>query len=233
MVRAVNRTVGHDVTVRERRRPVPHEETVMTTDIRTAADRPTVTCSGPARRPRVHSTTRRAAAVALVATLALAGAACSSSKKSTSSTTTSGAYGSTSTTSVSSSTTSGGSGAASATVATTSLGSVMVDAKGFTLYFYKKDTAETSTCEGGCATAWPPAIVSGPPVAGDGVTGTLTTTARPDGSTQLVFGPATAGKGLGGHPLYRYSGDTKPGDVNGQGIGGVWSAAGPDGQPMT
>jgi hypothetical protein len=52
-------------------------------------------------------------------------------------------------------------------------------------------------------------------------------------STQLVFGPATAGKGLGGHPLYRYSGDTKPGDVNGQGIGGVWSAAGPDGQPVT
>jgi len=205
----------------------------MTSDVHPQRDLPTrPRVDRPAEPPapsRFGGTSRRVAVVAMVAVLALAGAACSSSKKSTAATTTTAAAGSSSTTT----TTSGGSTSASANVATTSLGVVVVDDKGFTLYFYKNDSTATSTCVGACATAWPPATASGTPTAGTGVTGTLTATTRPDGSTQLVLGPATAGEGLGGHPLYRYSGDTKPGDVSGQGIGGVWSAAGPDGQPVS
>jgi predicted lipoprotein with Yx(FWY)xxD motif len=166
----------------------------------------------------------RLAVLALVAALAVVAIACSSSKKATTASTTTTAAGATSTTAGGTGTTTGAAGSTSVTVATTSLGPVVVDDKGFTLYFYKKDTGPTSTCSGTCATAWPPATVSGTATAGGGVTAPLTTTTGSDGKVQLV---------LGGHPLYRFSGDTKTGDVTGQGVGGVWSAAGADGQPVS
>ena len=97
----------------------------------------------------------------------------------------------------------------------TSIGPVLADAKGFTLYWYSKDTRMASSCTGGCATAWPP--VTGKPMAGMGVrlTGKFGTIARAGGILQATYK---------GHPLYTYAGDTAPGQVKGNGLGGVWHA---------
>jgi predicted lipoprotein with Yx(FWY)xxD motif len=84
-----------------------------------------------------------------------------------------------------------------------------------TLYTHAGDTATSSTCTGACATAWPPLATTGQPVAGAGVTGQLATLTRPDGTTQVSFG---------GHPLYYWQGDTKAGDVTGNGMDGFSAA---------
>jgi len=91
---------------------------------------------------------------------------------------------------------------------------VLVNAQGFTLYWFAPDTATTSKCTGSCATYWPP--VKGPATAGAGVTGTLGTITRPDGTTQATYN---------GHPLYTYAADTAPGQDKGNGLnvsGGLW-----------
>jgi len=91
---------------------------------------------------------------------------------------------------------------------------VLTSAKGFTLYSFAPDTATTSNCNRACATYWPP--VKGPATAGSGVTGTLTTIKRSDGSMQAAYD---------GHPLYTYAADTAPGQAKGNGLnlsGGVW-----------
>ena len=106
--------------------------------------------------------------------------------------------------------------------AKTELGVVLVDAKGRTLYGFTKDVAGTSTCNGGCATAWPPALVTGDVAVGDGLVRDLFTVVdRTDGTKQLK-----AGK----WPLYTFSGDADPGDTNGQGSGGSWFVVGADGK---
>ena len=98
-------------------------------------------------------------------------------------------------------------------MATTTLGPVLTAANGLTLYVHAGDTGTSSTCTGGCATAWPPLAVAagGSATAGPGVTGTLGTLTRADGTTQVTY------KGL---PLYGWMNDTKPGDVTGQNIAG-------------
>jgi predicted lipoprotein with Yx(FWY)xxD motif len=91
---------------------------------------------------------------------------------------------------------------------------VLTNAKGFTLYWFVPDTPTKSNCNGSCAAIWPP--VKGPATAGSGVTGKLATITRADGSTQATYN---------GHPLYTYTGDTAPGQANGNGLnvnGGVW-----------
>ena len=91
---------------------------------------------------------------------------------------------------------------------------VLTSAKGFTLYSFAPDTATKSNCNGACATYWPP--VQGPAAAGPGVTGTITTITRSDGSMQAAYD---------GHPLYTYVADTAPGQAKGNGLslsGGVW-----------
>ena len=97
-------------------------------------------------------------------------------------------------------------------------GPFLVGPDGKTLYVFSKDTATTSACEGQCAQTWPPVTLpagaSLPSVAA--ATGTFATITRSDGSMQLTYK---------GHPLYTYSGDSKPGDTNGDGVGGVWSVA--------
>jgi predicted lipoprotein with Yx(FWY)xxD motif len=118
---------------------------------------------------------------------------------------------------------------ANATVKTakTSLGTVLVDQSGRTLYFFGKDTGTQSACTGACATAWPPDTAQGTPTAGSGVDASMLGTAQQmDGTTQVTYN---------GHPVYTFSKDTKAGDVNGEGInafGGVWYAAGPSGDPV-
>ena len=91
---------------------------------------------------------------------------------------------------------------------------VVTDAQGMTLYWFVPDTSTASKCTGSCATYWPP--VTGTVTAGSGVTGTLGTITRPDGTTQATYD---------GHPLYTYVGDTAPGQAKGNGknlSGGVW-----------
>ncbi len=91
---------------------------------------------------------------------------------------------------------------------------VLTNAKGFTLYSFAPDMATKSNCNGACATYWPP--VKGPATAGPGVTGTITTITRSDGSMQAAYD---------GHPLYTYVADTAPGQAKGNGLnlsGGVW-----------
>jgi len=101
------------------------------------------------------------------------------------------------------------------------LDSFLVDGKGMTLYLFTKDTPNTTVCYDKCATAWPPLLTTGSPVAGEGVDASLLgTTDRTDGTVQVTYN---------GWPLYYYEKDKAPGDVVGQDVGGVWyvvSAAG-------
>ncbi|MEU2095213.1 SCO0930 family lipoprotein [Streptomyces globisporus] len=103
------------------------------------------------------------------------------------------------------------------------LGKVLTDSEGFTLYRFDKDTANPpkSNCDGDCATAWP-VVASGNAVAAAGTDEELLgEVSRPDGTSQLT---------VDGWPMYRYAKDTAPGQVNGQGVGGTWFAAAPDGK---
>jgi predicted lipoprotein with Yx(FWY)xxD motif len=88
-------------------------------------------------------------------------------------------------------------------------GMVLTGPNGRTLYTHAGDSATSSTCTGGCATAWPPLSTMGQPTAGAGVTGQLGTLTRADGTTQVTYN---------GMPLYYWQGDTKPGDVTGNGV---------------
>jgi predicted lipoprotein with Yx(FWY)xxD motif len=113
-------------------------------------------------------------------------------------------------------------------VANSSLGSILVDSTGRTLYLFKADVGSKSACSGACATAWPPLLVTGKPIAGTGLTASkLGTITRSDGSQQVAYN---------GHPLYRYVGDNKPGDVSGEGLtafGAAWFAVSPAGNQIS
>jgi len=110
-------------------------------------------------------------------------------------------------------------GKASVKLASTKLGSVLVDAKGRTLYLFEADKGPMSACSGACASIWPPLTTSGKPSAGAGVTASkLGTTKRSDGATEVTYN---------GHPLYTYAGDSAPGQTSGQGLddyGAEWYA---------
>jgi predicted lipoprotein with Yx(FWY)xxD motif len=102
-----------------------------------------------------------------------------------------------------------------------SLGQILVDADGRTLYGFTKDKNGASSCSGDCAVTWPALTVEGGPIAGDGVQASLlASTERSDGSSQATYN---------GMPLYYFSGDQQPGDTNGQGIGGSWFMVAADG----
>lgn len=103
------------------------------------------------------------------------------------------------------------------------LGKVLTDSAGFTLYRFDKDTASppASNCEGECAKTWP-VVPAGNAVAAPGTdAGLLGEVIRADGTKQLT---------VAGWPMYRYAQDTGPGDAKGQGVGGTWFAAAPDGK---
>ena len=119
----------------------------------------------------------------------------------------------------------GASGAEATTVelSDSDLGKILTY-ESMTLYTFAPDNGGKSTCNGGCATTWPPLIAEGTPTAGNGLDGaTFATATRDDGGKQVT---------VNGSPLYTYSGDSAPGDTNGQGIGGVWYVTGADGKPI-
>jgi predicted lipoprotein with Yx(FWY)xxD motif len=104
------------------------------------------------------------------------------------------------------------------------LGQVLVDSHGRTLYLFEGDSGTTSACTGTCAATWPPLRANGKPVAGVGITASrLGTSPRADGKPQVTYN---------GHPLYRYSNDERPGDEDGEGVnsfGSPWYALSPTG----
>jgi predicted lipoprotein with Yx(FWY)xxD motif len=161
---------------------------------------------------------RKIVSAAGLAALALAVSACASSAGSSSSAPASSAPASSAPASsapASSAPAAGSSASGTALSMTTINGTAVVtNAKGLTLYWFAPDTSTTSKCTGSCATYWPP--VTGPVTAGSGVTGTLGTITRPDGTTQATYD---------GHPLYTYVGDTARGQAKGNGLnlsGGLW-----------
>jgi D-xylose transport system substrate-binding protein len=113
---------------------------------------------------------------------------------------------------------------ASVKVADSKLGKILVDAQGRTLYMFSKDSGTTSACTGACAQAWPPLLGNGTPTVGSGANASLIGTT---GGSQVTYN---------GHPLYLFVKDTKPGQVNGEGVtafGGSWFAVSPAGNRVS
>jgi predicted lipoprotein with Yx(FWY)xxD motif len=111
--------------------------------------------------------------------------------------------------------------------ASSSLGRIVVDGKGRTLYLFEKDKGRRSTCYGACAAYWPPLLTHGKPKARAGSKHSLVgTTRRRNGTVQVTYA---------GHPLYRYAGDSGPGQTTGAGLqdfGGGWDPVSPAGKKV-
>jgi predicted lipoprotein with Yx(FWY)xxD motif len=125
---------------------------------------------------------------------------------------------------------SGGGGSASGAaleVRSTSLGKVLVDGRGRTVYMLTADSAGHSTCNASCLAYWPPVSPSGQvPQKLPGISATIGTAKLPSGGQTLT---------AGGWPLYTFVKDTEAGDVYGQGItnfGGTWYVVSPAGHPV-
>jgi predicted lipoprotein with Yx(FWY)xxD motif len=112
-------------------------------------------------------------------------------------------------------------------VESTSLGKILVDGQGRTLYLFQGDTGTKSNCSGACATNWPP-LTSTNPTVGKGANASMVgTSKRSDGTTQVTYN---------GHPLYTFFQDTKAGQTNGQGstaFGAAWYVMGTNGNKIT
>jgi predicted lipoprotein with Yx(FWY)xxD motif len=96
-----------------------------------------------------------------------------------------------------------------------SVGTVLVNASGMTLYHFTHDSTGQSTCTGACTSLWPPLLVpAGTAPTGTGLSaGAFGTITRADGTTQVTYN---------GMPLYTYSGDKSAGSANGQNVAGSW-----------
>lgn len=107
-----------------------------------------------------------------------------------------------------------------------SLGTIVVDGEGATVYMFDKDTQGTTTsaCTGDCLANWPPVTTDAATPEVEGVTGTVATIDTPDGDKQVT---------LNGWPLYYFAGDATAGDTNGQGVGGVWWVLSPAGDKIS
>lgn len=115
--------------------------------------------------------------------------------------------------------TQGASSGAVLSVRSTSLGPVMVDSQGRTVYLLTADTPNHSSCNAACLNYWPPVKApSSVPKSLPGITAKISSTQTMTGSRILT---------ANGWPLYTYVGDAKPGDVKGEEIknfGGTWYA---------
>jgi predicted lipoprotein with Yx(FWY)xxD motif len=129
-----------------------------------------------------------------------------------------------------STTSSSASSASTADLSTTqsSLGSIVVDSKGRTVYLFTMDTNNPpkSNCDTGCDSVWPPvpAPANGQPTLSGVDSSKVGTVTRSDGSKQLT---------LNGWPLYEYEGDSAAGDVKGENVENSWYAVTPQGTKAT
>jgi predicted lipoprotein with Yx(FWY)xxD motif len=150
-------------------------------------------------------------AAALLAALTVAAAACGGNDNQSSGTAATAAPATTAARST---------GGTTVAVASSTLGDILVDGDGRTLYAFTKDKGDQSVCTGDCATSWP--ALTGTATAGTGVQASLLSTSmQANGKSQVTYG---------GKPLYYFAGDAKPGDTNGAGVGNVWFALTADGQ---
>lgn len=94
---------------------------------------------------------------------------------------------------------------------------VLTNASGYTLYYYTKDTPTSSACTGSCAGLWPALTTSFSKLQSPSGLGAFTVVKDAHGN-QVAYK---------GHLLYTYTGDTAPGQANGQGKFGVWWVATP------
>jgi predicted lipoprotein with Yx(FWY)xxD motif len=94
---------------------------------------------------------------------------------------------------------------------------ILTNAQGMTLYYFKPDTATKTACTGTCAGNWPPLLFTGTgsPSSATSLPGTLSVVTDANGQ-QVEYN---------GHLLYTFSQDTAPGQTNGEGIKGVWFVA--------
>jgi predicted lipoprotein with Yx(FWY)xxD motif len=110
-------------------------------------------------------------------------------------------------------------GSAGATVktASSSLGTILVNAQGMTLYHLSVEQNGKFICTStACTGIWHPLTVpAGSTPSGE--VGSLSTVKRPDGTTQVTYK---------GTPLYTFASDQRPGETKGQGVKdvGTWSA---------
>ncbi len=104
-------------------------------------------------------------------------------------------------------------------VGTTTLGTIIVDGKGMSAYYYLPDVPNSgvSSCTGGCLIHWPAITSTSVAPLVQGVTAKVSVIPT---SNQIL---------INGRPIYTFAGDQKVGDVNGQGIGGVWYVISPAG----
>jgi predicted lipoprotein with Yx(FWY)xxD motif len=109
----------------------------------------------------------------------------------------------------------------------TALGSILVDARGRTLYLFEKDRNGLSMCSSACTVYWPPLTSHGAPRAGSGVHRKLLTLGKAHGGIRQVL--------YAGHPLYTFVGDKRAGQTSGQGLtnfGAEWYAIAASGQKV-
>ena len=120
-----------------------------------------------------------------------------------------------------------GASAAVLHVGSTSLGKVLVDSRGHTVYLLTADSKGHATCNASCQAYWPPVSASGSvPHTLPGISASIGTAALPGGGQTTT---------AGGWPLYTFVKDTEAGDAYGQGIanfGGTWYVVSPSGQPI-
>lgn len=113
-------------------------------------------------------------------------------------------------------------------LAQTSLGKMLVDANGRTLYLFEGDRPNVSTLSAAGRAIWPPFTSTvKPAAAGGAIASQIGTLAGAGGTTQVTYN---------GHPLYYYVGDQKPGQTAGQGLnqfGGLWYVLSAQGQAIT
>jgi predicted lipoprotein with Yx(FWY)xxD motif len=117
-------------------------------------------------------------------------------------------------------------GAATVALRRTKLGRILVDGSGRTLYLFMKDKHGKSACAGACAAGWPPLLTNGRPKAAHGVSQKLLGTTIRKSGRQVTYA---------GHPLYRYAGDSKAGQTNGEGskaFGAAWYVLAPNGHKI-
>jgi predicted lipoprotein with Yx(FWY)xxD motif len=106
----------------------------------------------------------------------------------------------------------------------TPFGDILVDGQGMTLYMFTMDEQDLSTCRGDCLNLWPPLVIEGEPVLGEGLDADLIGSAELEDGRMMVT--------YNGIPLYYYAFDNEPGDLNGQGVGGIWFVVSPMGEEV-
>jgi predicted lipoprotein with Yx(FWY)xxD motif len=98
------------------------------------------------------------------------------------------------------------------------IGNYLVNGNGMTLYYFDNDMAGTSTCFDSCATTWPPFYAESIDIPTGLSYEDFQQISRVDGVYQTTYK---------GRPLYLYSGDRNPGEINGEGTKGMWFAVKP------